>query len=177
MLDQSMMALCAGEHGDPFALLGPHGDIVRFLLPDAKSVDLLNANGTLIASARHVESGLWEAQLPDSQDYVLQINWDDCVENTEDPYAFGPLVSDFDLYLFAKGQHRELANFLGALPININGVSGVRFAVWAPNALRVSVVGGFNKWDGRRHAMRRRDSGVWEIFIPRLAAGEIYKYE
>ena len=177
MLDQSMAALCAGEHGDPFALLGPHGDVARFLLPNAVSVELIDTGGMSIANAKHLATGLWEAQLSESKNYVLRINWGEFIEDTEDPYAYGPLISDFDLYLLAKGLHRELATCLGALPMHIDSVPGVRFAVWAPNALRVSVVGSFNKWDGRRHAMRQRDSGVWEIFIPRLAVGEIYKYE
>ncbi|MDE2239619.1 MAG: 1,4-alpha-glucan branching protein GlgB [Rhodospirillales bacterium] len=177
MLDQPMAALCAGEYGNPFALLGPHDGLVRILLPHAVAVKLRDESGKTIACAKHVAGGLWEASLPHPQKYILRIDWGGLIEETEDPYSFGLLLSDLDLYLLAEGRHRELATCLGALPIEVDGVSGVRFALWAPNARRVSVVGGFNGWDGRRHAMRRRDSGIWEIFIPRLKVGEFYKYE
>ncbi|MGH8355440.1 MAG: 1,4-alpha-glucan branching protein GlgB, partial [Pseudomonas sp.] len=97
---------------------------------------------------------------------------------SEDPYSFGPLLGELDLYLFAEGNHRDLGHCLGAQLLTVEGVAGVRFAVWAPNARRVSVVGDFNGWDGRRHPMRlRQPNGVWELFIPRLQAGATYKYE
>ena len=122
--------------------------------------------------------GLFELQLERAQDYRLRIDWPDGVQESEDPYAFGPLLSELELYLFAEGNHRELWRSLGARVQEHEGVSGVRFAVWAPNARRVSVVGDFNSWDGRRHPMRLRyPAGVWELFIPRLGAGERYKFE
>jgi 1,4-alpha-glucan branching enzyme len=100
------------------------------------------------------------------------------VQDTEDPYSFGPVLSDMDIYLFSEGSHWDLAHRFGANVMTVDGVDGVLFAVWAPNARRVSVVGDFNSWDGRRHIMRLRHSaGVWEIFVPRLRAGERYKYE
>ncbi len=100
------------------------------------------------------------------------------MQETEDPYGFQPLLGGLDLYLIAEGRHRELGACLGAHVMEVEGVTGVRFAVWAPNAKRVAVVGDFNAWDGRRYPMRRRhDAGVWEIFIPRLQAGALYKYE
>jgi 1,4-alpha-glucan branching enzyme len=171
-------ALTHGTHGDPFSLLGPHGDIVRLLLPGAKHVALSKPDGSHLSTARLVYGGaLFEAALPHPQPYQLRIDWGSAVQTTEDPYSFGLLLSDFDLFLLAEGTHRDLASCLGAQPLSINDIPGIRFAVWAPNARRVSVVGNFNSWDGRRHPMRRRNSGIWEIFIPRLGLGEAYKYE
>jgi len=188
MLDQQasepgLEALVRGTHGDPFALLGPHafqhGVIVRMLLPGAVGVTLHSPGGGVIGHASAVyENILFEANLDHAQPYQLEITWPGGKQITEDPYAFGPLLSDFDLYLMGEGRHRDLATCLGAQFMTIDHVSGVRFAVWAPNAKRVSVVGAFNNWDGRRHAMRfRQGAGVWEIFIPRLFPGEVYKYE
>ena len=118
----------------------------------------------------HLEGGVGK--------YCWRINWAGGEQVTEDPYSFGPQLGDMDLYLFSEGNHRDLANRLGAQPIEVEGIAGVRFSVWAPNAKRVSVVGPFNNWDGRRHPMRlRHASGVWELFIPGLAVGETYKYE
>ncbi len=96
----------------------------------------------------------------------------------DDPYRFPPLLTEIDLELLAEGNHLKLYEILGAQPRNVEGVDGVGFAVWAPNALRVSVIGDFNAWDGRRHPMRRRHrAGIWEIFIPGLWAGIPYKFE
>ena len=112
------------------------------------------------------------AELPPPADYVLRIDWDGTIQETEDPYAFGPILGDVDLHLFSEGTHWQLAERLGASEAELQGVKGVRFAVWAPNARRVSVVGDFNGWDGRRHPMRLRHSaGVWELFIPRIGRG------
>jgi 1,4-alpha-glucan branching enzyme len=95
-----------------------------------------------------------------------------------DPYAFGPLLSDQEIHLFNEGRLLEAWRSMGGQPTQLDGVDGVRFAVWAPNAERVSVVGGFNNWDGRIHAMRvRGGSGIWELFIPGLAPGDLYKFE
>ncbi len=100
------------------------------------------------------------------------------MQETEDPYSFGTLLGDVDLHLISEGTHRHLGDTLGAQVREQRGVPGVRFAVWSPNARRVSVVGDFNNWDGRRHGMRLRHSaGIWELFIPRLRSGTIYKYE
>ncbi|HUW79726.1 MAG TPA: 1,4-alpha-glucan branching protein GlgB [Acidocella sp.] len=171
-------ALLNGTHGDPFSILGPHGNVIRALLPGAKSVKILKPDGSEIATARPVSGkSLFEARLGSPEEYMLRIDWGDAIQITEDPYSFGPLLSDFDLFLLAEGTHRDLAACLGAQPLRIGNVAGVRFAVWAPNASRVSVVGHFNAWDGRRHPMRRRSAGIWEIFVPRLAPGEAYKYE
>jgi len=173
---------CA-EDGDPFSFLGPHPQgaesLVRVWLPGADAVDLLASDGSPLGRMHCSDpQGLFELQLPQAQRYRLRIHWPGNVQETEDPYAFGPLLGDTDLYLFAEGNHRQLWRCLGSAPVEHEGVPGVRFAVWAPNARRVSVVGDFNSWDGRRHPMRLRyPAGVWELFIPRLQPGECYKYE
>jgi len=176
-------ALASGLAGDPFALLGPHADgddtIVRALLPLAGRVEAIAADGSVLAELRTIQTpGLFAGRIPRDTSYLLRIHWPGSVQETEDPYSFGLLLGELDMHLFAEGRHRDLGRCLGAQPMTIRDVPGVRFAVWAPNARRVSVVGAFNGWDGRRHAMRlRRESGIWELFVPRLLSGEYYKYE
>jgi 1,4-alpha-glucan branching enzyme len=177
-------ALLRAAHPDPFAILGPHrlGDqqLVRVYLPGALSVSLLarDSGASLGRMQPGQIPGLFVAALEQPEDYRLHIRWAGGEQETEDPYSFGPLLGELDIYLFSEGNHRDLGHCLGAQPMEVDGVSGVRFAVWAPNARRVSVVGPFNSWDGRRHPMRQRHpSGVWELFIPRLQPGELYKYE
>ncbi|HSC84319.1 MAG TPA: 1,4-alpha-glucan branching protein GlgB, partial [Pseudomonas sp.] len=178
--DSDIQALARAEHVDPFAFLGPHGDEIRAYLPGALRVELLDAqSGAVLGELEQLQtSGFFRIRHAQPQAYRYRIHWNDGSEETEDPYAFGPLLGDMDLYLFAEGNHRRLGSIFGAQLARYGEVDGVRFAVWAPNARRVSVVGGFNGWDGRRHPMRlRHPSGVWELFIPRLQAGEVYKYE
>ncbi|TBU72778.1 1,4-alpha-glucan branching enzyme [Pseudomonas daroniae] len=177
-------ALVRAEHGDPFSILGPHelahGLTIRTYLPGALGVELIHAvtGEELGALEQSSVPGLFSIRVEQRIPYRYRIHWSSGVQETEDPYAFGQLLGEMDLYLFAEGNHRELGKSLGAQLTTHEGVQGVRFSVWAPNARRVSVVGGFNDWDGRRHPMRlRQPSGVWELFIPRLAAGEVYKYE
>ncbi|KAA8715017.1 1,4-alpha-glucan branching protein GlgB [Pseudomonas cannabina] len=178
-------ALIRAEHRDPFSILGPHGDggsgqFVRAYLPGALSVRLLaRDDGRELGEMEMSEvPGFFVGRLDQPQPYLLKINWAGGEQITEDPYSFGPLLGEMDLYLFAEGNHRDLSSCLGAQVTNVDGVDGVRFAVWAPNARRVSVVGSFNNWDGRRHPMRlRHPTGVWELFVPRLQPGEVYKYE
>ncbi|RMR92481.1 1,4-alpha-glucan branching protein GlgB [Pseudomonas coronafaciens] len=178
-------ALIRAEHRDPFSILGPHGDggsgqYVRAYLPAALSVRLLaRDDGRDLGEMEMSEvPGFFVGHLEHPQPYLLKINWAGGEQITEDPYSFGPLLGEMDLYLFAEGNHRDLSSCLGAQVTSVDGVDGVRFAVWAPNARRVSVVGSFNSWDGRRHPMRmRHPTGVWEIFVPRLQPGEVYKYE
>ncbi len=179
-------ALVRAEHHDPFSILGPHddghgGQFIRAFLPQALSVHVLARDsgeplGHLQASQ---VPGLFVGHFDTRQGYLLKIQWTGGEQITEDPYSFSQLLlGEMDLYLFAEGNHRDLSSCLGAQVTSVDGVEGVRFAVWAPNARRVSVVGDFNIWDGRRHPMRlRHPSGVWEIFIPRLQAGAAYKYE
>ena len=179
-------ALVRAEHHDPFSILGPHddeqgGQFIRAFLPEALSVQVLARDsgetlGNLDASP---VPGLFVGHFKTRQSYLLKIQWAGGEQITEDPYSFSQLLlGEMDLYLFAEGNHRDLSSCLGAQVTSVDGVQGVRFAVWAPNARRVSVVGDFNIWDGRRHPMRlRHPSGVWEIFIPRLQPGAAYKYE
>ncbi len=177
-------ALVSGHAGDPFAVLGPHdgpgGHTIRAFLPGACRVDVLARDtGEALGTLTEVHpGGVFCGPAKDRRPYMLRIDWGSAVQETEDPYSFGPLLGDLDLHLIAEGTHQDLSSCLGAMPMAVEGVRGVRFAVWAPNARRVSVVGDFNQWDGRRHPMRRRHgAGVWEIFIPRLIAGAPYKYE
>ncbi|HWU96989.1 MAG TPA: 1,4-alpha-glucan branching protein GlgB [Oxalicibacterium sp.] len=188
--DETIRALTQGRLTDPFAFLGPHqvddAIVVRTYQPGASSVWLCTGSGKREMN-RIGDSEVFSDVLCGVKEkrpaYTLQISWPQAdgsqtVQQTEDPYAFGLLLGDLDLHLLAEGRHRELGRCLGALPMTIDGVAGTRFAVWAPNARRVSVVGNFNAWDGRRHPMRLRQSaGVWELFIPGIVAGERYKYE
>jgi 1,4-alpha-glucan branching enzyme len=179
----SARALAQAAHGDPFAVLGPHdtndGRVVRAFLPGATKVEVLRHDGSVTALLEPGEEhGLFENLIRDSAPYRLRITWPDAVQETEDPYSFGALLGDIDLHLFNEGRHFELAHCLGAQPMRIDGVNGVRFAVWAPNASRVGVVGDFNSWDRRRHPMRlRHRAGVWELFIPHVTSGSRYKYD
>lgn len=182
---QDIEALINAEHRDPFSVLGPHADgqggyYIRAFLPQALSVNVVDREtGDVLGPLSCPDvPGLFVGQFAEPRAYALRIQWAGGEQTSEDPYSFGPLLGEMDLYLFAEGNHRDLSHCLGAQVMSVEGVPGVRFAVWAPNARRVSVVGDFNIWDGRRHPMRlRHPSGVWEIFIPRLQAGEAYKYE
>ncbi|MEG3011224.1 MAG: 1,4-alpha-glucan branching protein GlgB [Pseudomonas sp.] len=178
-------ALVRAEHPDPFSILGPHGDgaggqFIRAYLPGALSVAVLakDSDEELGALEQTETPGLFVGHFNGQRHYRLRTRWAGGEQVAEDPYSFGQLLGEMDLYLFAEGNHRDLSACLGAQLTTVDGIDGVRFAVWAPNARRVSVVGDFNVWDGRRHPMRlRHPSGVWELFIPRLQAGELYKYE
>lgn len=182
---QDIDALVRAEHQDPFSVLGPHGDgaggqFIRAYLPGALSVQVLARDGGAQLGELQLSDtpGLFVGHFERAEPYLLRTRWAGGEQVAEDPYSFGPLLGEMDLYLFAEGNHRDLSACLGAQLMTVDGVDGVRFAVWAPNARRVSVVGDFNVWDGRRHPMRiRYPSGVWELFIPRLGAGEAYKYE
>jgi 1,4-alpha-glucan branching enzyme len=180
----AVQALVDGRHGDPFAILGEHpqgeGQVVRVFMPGATAVELLSREtGERLASMELVHpGGLFACYLDRYAAYRLRIYWPEAVQETEDPYSFGLLLGDLDLHLVGQGTHYELSHVLGAQAMSVRGVAGVRFAVWAPNARRVSVVGDFNAWDGRRHPMRLRGaSGIWELFVPRLGPGDHYKYE
>lgn len=176
-------ALTYGIYGDPFAVLGPHdtlaGRILRTFQPGAVQVEVLTREGdhSLGMLAPVAPPGLFVGRIDSTEPYRLRISWPGGVQETEDPYSFGSLLGDLDLHLFNEGRHFELASHLGANVVTIDGVTGVRFAVWAPNARAVCVVGDFNTWDPRRNPMRLRyPAGVWELFIPRLGAGARYKY-
>jgi 1,4-alpha-glucan branching enzyme len=183
-LDEATLeALAEARHPNPFALLGPHpapgGRIIRAFLPGARSVDVVaRHDGPMLCRLQTPRSpDLFEGLSASLEPYLLRIEWPGAVEVTEDPYAFGPLLGELDLHLIGEGRHLDLASCLGAQPMEIDGVKGVRFAVWAPNARRVAVVGDFNSWDPRRHAMRlRHEAGVFELFVPRIGPGERYKF-
>ncbi|MEK7310393.1 MAG: 1,4-alpha-glucan branching protein GlgB [Chloroflexota bacterium] len=181
----SLTAIVGGHHSAPFDVLGihptPQGMAVRTFQPQAKEVAVL-CNGESHVMERVQADGFFEAVFSDRSEvfrYRLKIALHDGhTDEIEDPYRFPPVLSEDDLYLFNEGTHLKLYEKLGAQIVELEGVRGVAFSVWAPNAERVSVVGGFNGWDGRRHPMRPRGaSGVWELFIPGLAEGELYKYE
>jgi 1,4-alpha-glucan branching enzyme len=181
---QSARALALGTHDNPFAVLGPHdtreGRVIRAFLPGATKVDVMRrSDGAVLATLEPAnEFGLFEGLLDERGPYRLRIAWPDAVHETEDPYSFGLLLGDLDLHLFGEGRHFELARCFGAQTVTIDGVNGVRFAVWAPNATRVAIIGDFNSWDRRRHPMRvRHGGGIWELFIPRVAPGSRYKYD
>src|SRR5436305_4476335 len=149
-------ALLHGRLADPFAFLGPHdtdqGRIVRAFLPGADAAEVLaRSNGDLLGQLTHVRDGLFSGLVSSAEPYLLRIHWPNAVQETEDPYSFGLLLGDMDLHLFSEGAHWQLAERFGSAVTDIDGVRGVRFAVWAPNAQRVSVIGDFNTWDGRRH--------------------------
>lgn len=180
----ALWALIEGRHSDPFSILGPHESggmtIVRAYLPGAEGVDLIEAASGRVVTPFSIAhpSGLFAAATGSRTPYRLRIKWPDGEQITEDPYSFGLLLGELDLHLISEGTHYSLSRTLGAVEMSVDGAAGVRFAVWAPNARRVSVVGDFNAWDGRRNPMRLRQSaGVWELFVPRLAAGERYKFE
>jgi 1,4-alpha-glucan branching enzyme len=178
-------ALAAGRHGDPFAILGPHrsadGLSIRVFAPDADAVDAIGEGGERLATLEKIHNAGFFVGLigaPAAARYRLRFRRAEAGWEGEDPYRFPPVLGDVELHLLAEGTHWRLYEKLGAHPITIEGIKGVSFAVWAPNAERVSVVGDFNDWDGRRHPMRKRhEAGVWELFIPAVKAGGLYKFE
>ncbi|MFP5398837.1 MAG: 1,4-alpha-glucan branching protein GlgB [Gammaproteobacteria bacterium] len=187
--DDDVRALVEARHADPFAVLGLHADArgtlwLRALMPGARAVTVVErGRGHRVASLalRHPD-GLFEAAIARRRRafaYWLQVDWHDGgAGRYADAYAYPPLIDDTEVYFLGEGSHLRPYTVLGAHPVQVDGVDGVRFAVWAPNAQRASVVGDFNRWDGRRHPMRlRHGAGVWEIFVPHAAVGDRYKFE
>ncbi len=181
--------LRAGTHWDPHSVLGPHVILLndrphlalRAWQPGVKDVALLS-NSVLWRMTRIYEEGLYETLLPDTTSipaYRLRItHLDGAVTEISDPYAVSPLLTEFDLHLFSEGTLLKAYEHFGAHIRTIAGVRGVHFVVWAPNAARVSVIGDFNDWNGLLHPMANRGAtGVWELFIPDLEEGTLYKYE
>src|SRR5439155_6160453 len=178
-------AIVAGTHGDPFAVLGVHeagkGFVARCFVPNAEFVTAYTLTGKEVGELiRSNDAGFFEVKLSIRKRQPLRYH----ARNSggdwwlTDPYSFGPVLGPMDDYYMAEGSHLRLFDKLGAHVIEHEGATGVHFAVWAPNARRVSVVGDFNDWDGRRHTMRdRRDTGIWELFVPDIGAGRPYKYE
>jgi 1,4-alpha-glucan branching enzyme len=179
-------AILSARCGDPFAVLGLHetpaGFAIRAFVPGAEAVSALTPQGKPLAELERVHAGgLFEGLIPAVTTHVayrLQAKNANAVWEFCDPYAFTPVLGPLDDYLLVEGAHQKLYERLGAHPRTHEGVEGVAFAVWAPNARRVSVIGDFNDWDGRRCQMRKRvDSGIWEIFVPGAGAGACYKFE
>jgi len=186
--DADIHLLLAACHPDPCSVLGPHplasgGWRITALLPLAAHVQLLDArSGELLIRLERVHpDGLWSGVLSREArpDYRLAVRWKDGHTGLyADAYSYGILLSDPELAALHEGRHAHPHELLGAHPLQFGDVEGVRFAVWAPNAQRVSVVGAFNEWDGRRHPMRlRHTAGVWELFVPHVRPGDLYKYE
>ena len=181
-------AIVAGRHGDPFSVLGLHdvsGKLtVRAFVPEAQEIEAVDpATGRRIVALNPVAGapGLFEGTAPRRKTrfaYHLRVAQGGQSWTSDDPYRFSPVMGDLDEHLIGEGAHRKLWRVLGAHVMTHEGVRGTHFAVWAPNASRVSVIGGFNNWDGRRTLMRRRgQTGVWETFVPGIGDGETYKYE
>jgi len=193
--EHEVAAVLAADHRDPFAFFGMHrfggddfGDdggtlLVRAFVPGAAAVAVIDAaSGEAVAELACVhEAGLFAGTILGRRQhfpYRLRVGTGDDAIEVEDPYRFPPILSEADAHLLAEGSHLESYKRLGAHPLRLDGVDGVAFAVWAPHAGRVAVIGEFNAWDGRRHGMRlRHECGVWEIFIPGVRLGQLYKYE
>jgi 1,4-alpha-glucan branching enzyme len=182
-LPTSLQRIVDAQHHDPFEVLGCHTttdkSLIRIFMPQAERVTLVEGRQ---AMQRIEGTDFFELELPQgsiSHPYLLE--WQDkfgSLHLSHDTYAFTPQLPEFDIHLFNEGKHRHAYRFFGSHPHQADGVEGVLFALWAPNAARVSVVGDFNQWDGRCHPMRSRGgSGVWELFIPDIGIGTIYKFE
>lgn len=181
-------AIVVGQHNNVFDVLGLHqvdgGWAVRLFAPSAERVTVETLSGALLANLVRVhDAGFFvgfipTSKLPERAALIAEARQGGHSWRWVDPYTFGPVLGPIDDYYFSAGTHLKLFDKFGAHPMMFEGVTGVHFAVWAPNASRVAVVGEFNGWDGRRHIMRRRtDSGIWEIFVPDLPVGTVYKYE
>ena len=183
--DKAIKAIVGGHHANPFSVLGLHEVagkwVARAFIPYAEKLEAFTRDGTSLGALelRHPD-GFFEGQVEISESQPVRYRaanaggeWD-----VFDPYSFGPVLGPMDDYYIGEGSHLRLFDKLGAHAMEFEGVDGTHFAVWAPNAKRVSVVGPFNDWDGRRHPMRCRfDTGIWEVFIPSVGPGEVYKYE
>ncbi len=185
--DDEAQAIAKGIYENIFGILGPHEVApqtweIRCFLPLADKVEILNEEGEeIVALADNIcDTGVFCARTNSSESfpYLVRAYFGETEYIFEDPYRFGSSIGEQDLYLFSEGTHESAYRFMGAHCIELDGVKGVRFSVWAPNAKRVSVVGDFNYWDGRRHVMRKIiPNGIWEIFIPGVEVGAFYKYE
>jgi len=190
-LNNDLLRIITATHHDPFEVLGKHplssdanagaDGLVRVFLPGARQAALLIDNQpNSMARIEGTDFFIWQG---DSKKVKTpyQIEWIDrhnVARKDYDPYCFAPQLGELDMHLFAEGQHWNIYQLLGAHPWVVDGVEGIFFATWAPNAERISIVGDFNDWDGRRHPMRvRGGSGLWELFIPGISAGAIYKFE
>ncbi|MBS0531732.1 MAG: 1,4-alpha-glucan branching enzyme, partial [Proteobacteria bacterium] len=174
-------AIIEGRHSDPFHYLGRHREndrqVIRAYLPEASEVRVIDEQGGETALTRVHDAGLFLGALSnDGERYRLRARYGADTVELEDPYRFPPILTDFDLYLLGEGTHQRLYDKLGAHRMTMDGVEGVGFVVFAPNAKAVAVVGDFNFWDRRRHPMRVRNNGYWELFVPGAAVGDRYKF-
>jgi 1,4-alpha-glucan branching enzyme len=181
-LSPEAFAIVEGRHADPFRYLGQHPDgdnaVVRAFLPEASRVEAVGERGGVAPMSRIHDAGLFAGTLSGGlQRYHLRAHFGEHVVDLDDPYRFLPILSDYDLYLLGEGSDQRLYDKLGAHPMTIDGTDGVGFVVLAPSAKRVSVVGDFNFWNARRHPMRVRGNGYWELFIPHAKVGDHYKYD
>ncbi|HZJ46377.1 MAG TPA: 1,4-alpha-glucan branching protein GlgB [Pyrinomonadaceae bacterium] len=183
--EQSLDKLIHLRHSNPHQVLGPtidsNGVTIRAYCPGADQIEVVTVSKKKFVMQRIHDSGVFETVLPKAAkipSYRFNIQSGGEVKKIRDPYSFPPTIGELDLHLFAEGKHEQVYKRLGAHVMKIGRVSGVAFSVWAPQAAGVSVVGDFNGWDGRFHAMRMLgNSGVWEIFVPDLAPGSLYKFE
>ena len=186
---EEMEAIINGDHGNAFAVLGIHRNkgskevFIRAYHPNTKSIEVIKKsdNSSLGFMEKLDERGFYQKNFGAGEDFAYKFRIENDLGNiyeAEDPYRFMPTLGDIDIYLLGEGNHLNMYKILGAHLREMDGVKGVSFAVWAPNAKRVSVVGAFNNWDGRVNPMRKHIScGVWDIFIPNITEGEMYKYE
>src|SRR5258706_5241626 len=178
-------AIAHAVHGDPFSILGMHevdGKLeVRCFRPHADRVGVIDTrSGAEVAQLdKQHPAGFFAGTVPGRARFPYRLALSNAGGSwvEEDPYRFTTVLSDYDIYLLAEGTHHRSHEQLGAHPREIDGVAGVAFAVWAPNARRVALIGDFNDWDTRRHPMRLRIApGIWELFVPGIGAGALYKY-
>ena len=182
MLEPQMALLAAARHAEPHALLGVHlraaRQCVLLYLPAVQDVHFVQ--GPELKRVPDTDFFAWDGA-PDTLPAHYRLEWTDsagAVHSQVDPYCFLPTIDEQSLAAFNAGTHRHAWHILGAQLMNVDGIDGTRFSVWAPNAQRVSLVGPFCGWDGRRYPLRRLGgSGVWELFVPGLDAGTLYKYE
>jgi 1,4-alpha-glucan branching enzyme len=179
--DVQVDAIVHGKHRDPFSFLGPHDNLIRVWLPQAREASVVVDDDPAperITPMVQSPTGFFTAALDaPTRDYRIRITlYSGETRDLDDPYRFPPLLTPFELYLHGEGSNYEGYRTLGAHLVRCEGVDGVRFAVWAPNAEVVTVTGDFNGWDQTRHPMRLRDGGIWEIFLPGLSEGAQYKY-
>lgn len=197
-LSDGMQRIAGARHHDPFDVLGRHpvvaespgrgagegvagSQTITVFAPHTREMSIRDG-AQLLPMARVGQSDFfqWTGAAGRVETYYRLVRVDDAGRRTEfhDPYSFPVRIADFDLHLFGEGRHLHIYRVLGAHFDQIDGIAGVRFATWAPNAERVSVIGDFNEWDGRRHPMRSRGAGgVWELFIPEIEVGALYKFE
>jgi 1,4-alpha-glucan branching enzyme len=182
-IKQDLQRILDARHHDPFEVLGRHTSgkqqTIRVFRPDCRDLRLAE-NGPQLKRLANTDLFEWTGEAATLPRYY-RLQWLDGAGQPHsgyDPYSFEPQIPDYDLYLFGEGRHLHIHRILGANPHEVEGIKGIHFGVWAPNAERVSVIGDFNNWDGRVHPMRSRGgSGVWELFLPELPIGSLYKFE